>query len=344
MSRELLNTLFVMTQEAYVRLEGDTLRVEAEGKTISQVPLHHIGSVVLFGRAMISPAAMHRCAEDGRSVTFLDSHGRFKARLVGPVCGNILLRQSQYAAYDNENRKVDISRCIVAGKLQNSRVLLMRAARESKSDDISHTLNASSNSIAELIRLLPSMDTVEKIRGCEGQGAACYFNVFDNMIVSQRTDFSFGGRNRRPPRDRVNALLSFAYALLANDCTSALEGVGLDPQLGYLHAIRSGKPALALDLMEEFRPVIAERLVLSLINLKQIKAEHFSERPGHSVMMNDEGKKIFLVAYQKRKQEEISHPQMKAKVLMGLIPHLQARILARYLRNDIDSYIPFIPR
>ena len=344
MSRELLNTLFVMTQGAYVRLDGDTLRVESEGKTISQVPVHHLGSVVLFGHAMMSSNALHRCAEDGRSVTFLDMNGRFKARLVGPVSGNILLRQAQYTAHADENTRTEIARCMVAGKLQNSRSVLMRASRESKSEEHVKVLNAAVNHMAGLIVALPQLSNLEEIRGCEGHGAACYFGSFDKMILSQRTDFKFDGRNRRPPRDRINALLSFLYALVANDCRSALEGVGLDPQLGFLHSLRSGRPALALDLMEEFRPVLAERLALSMVNRKQIQADHFEERPGQSVMLNEDGRKAVLVAYQKRKQEEVSHPLLKTKVHLGLVPHLQARILARCVRREIDAYPPFMPR
>jgi CRISPR-associated protein Cas1 len=344
MSRELLNTLFVMTQKSYVRLDSDTLRIELDGKTINQVPVHHLGSVVLFGNVMISPGALARCAEDGRTVTFLDMRGRFKARLVGPTTGNILLRQAQYEAYADETARTDICRCIVAGKLQNSRSNLLRAARDCKSADNAACLRASAENVAGLIRGLPGASDVDEIRGYEGQGAAIYFEAFDCMIFAQRTDFSFDGRNRRPPRDRVNALLSFLYAVLANDCTSALEGVGLDPQMGYLHALRSGRPALSLDLMEEFRPLLAERLALTLINLKQIKADGFEERPGHSVMLNEAGRKAVIVAYQKRKQEEIAYPLLKTKVPLGLVPHLQARLLARCVRGEAKSYMPYMPR
>lgn len=344
MSKELLNTLFVLTQGAYVHLEGETLRVESEGQLISQVPMHHLGSIVLFGRVMVSPVALGRCAEDGRSVTFLDMNGRFKARLVGPTTGNILLRHAQYTAYEDRKTRTGIARSMVAGKLQNCRANLLRAARDCKSAEDGKSIRSAAESIGSLITALPKAGTLEEIRGCEGQAAAVYFDTFDRLIFAQRTDFRFVNRTRRPPRDRVNAVLSFLYAVLANDCTSALEGVGLDPQLGYLHAIRSGRPALSLDLMEEFRPILGERLALSLINLKQIKADDFDVRPGESVLLNDTGRKAVIVAYQKRKQEEVQYPLLKEKVALGLVPHLQARILARCIRGEADTYLPYMPK
>lgn len=344
MSRELLNTLFVMTQGAYVHLDGETLVAEAEGKPIIQTPLHHIGNVVIFGRVMLSPLMIHKCAEEGRNITLLDINGRFKARLVGPTTGNVLLRRSQYRASEDKETCSRIARCIVAGKLQNCRSVILRAARECKSEDGERILRRAAQQIARVIESLPAASSIEEIRGCEGLGTAAYFEAFDSMIFAQRTDFKLTLRTRRPPRDRVNALLSFLYALLANDCISAVESVGLDPQIGYLHAVRPGRPALALDLMEEFRPAIAERLTLSLINLRQIKPADFDVRPGESVLLNDAGRKTVIVAYQKRKQDEISHPLLKTKIPFGLVPYLQARLLARCIRGETEVYVPYMPR
>lgn len=344
MSRELLNTLFVMTQGAYVHLEGETAKVEADGKTLLQTPLHHIGSVVTFGNVMVSPQLMHKCAAEGRTITFLSTSGRFLARVVGPVSGNVLLREAQYGAYVDPTRCARIAKAVVAGKIHNMRSVLLRGARESSDEDKKTALGCAAERLAEHLRNLAASQNIDEIRGHEGLASADYFSVFDAMILVQRTDFKFAFRNRRPPRDRMNALLSFLYALLHNDCIAAAEGVGLDPQIGYLHALRSGRPALALDLMEEFRPVMADRLALSLVNRQQIKPEHFQIRPGESVLLNEEGRKIVIASYQKRKQTEVNHPALKTKAPLGLVPHLQARILARHLRGDLMDYIPYYPR
>ena len=344
MTRELLNTLFVMTPDAYVRLDHDALKVEAGGVKLAQVPLHHLGSVMLFGNAMISTQAMHRCAQEGRAINLMDYGGRFKARVVGPVCGNVLLRQAQYEAFRDDERAVAIARAIVAGKIKNSYQSVMRAAREAKSEGDAEALRTCGKGLGALLESLPLQKATDNVRGVEGQAAALYFEVFGLMITSGPDEFSFRLRTRRPPRDRVNALLSFLYALLTADCTAACEGVGLDPQFGFLHVLRPGRPALALDLMEEFRPLLADRLALTLINRKQVRPEHFEarEKAGESVLLTEAGRKIVLGAYQTRKQEEVPHPLLKEKAPLGLLPHLQARLLARHLRGDLESYPPFL--
>lgn len=350
MAVEFLNTLFVLTEGAYVHLDGETVRVECQGTKLKQVPLHTLGSIVVFGLVSISPYLMSRCAEDGRAVSFMDMNGRFLARVVGRETGNVLLRKAQYDAYSNSRSACEIARCVVAGKLQNCRGVLSRAIRDNRnssesmrSEERCINIQGSLNEIAALLKTLPKAGSLDTIRGIEGNAAASYFEAFDSMILQQRTDFRFDGRSRRPPRDRVNALISFLYALLANDCRSAIEAVGLDSQIGFLHAIRPGRQALALDLMEEFRAPFADRLALTMINRKQISGDDFKVRPGDSVLLTEEGRKKVIVAYQKRKQTQVTHPSLKSKIALGLIPHLQARILARHIRGDLDRYTPYIP-
>jgi CRISPR-associated protein Cas1 len=344
MSRELLNTLFVTTQGAYVHTEGDTVRVEVDKSLLLQVPLHHLGGIVVFGNVMMSPHAMMRCATEGRTVTFLDYNGRYLGRVAGPTSGNVLLREAQYSAHADTKTKADVARSIVAGKLHNLRGVLQRGSRETDDERSAACLRDTASAIGNIISGLRDVTDIDEIRGYEGQASSDYFGVFADMIFAQRADFRFSGRNRRPPRDRVNALLSFLYALLANDCGAAAEGVGLDPQIGYLHASRSGRPALALDLMEEFRPILADRLALNLINKRQLGPSDFDERPGGSVLLNEKGRKTVLVAYQKRKQTEVGYTLLKSKIPLGLAPHLQARVLARRLRGEAAVYLPYIPR
>jgi CRISPR-associated protein Cas1 len=342
MTRELLNTLYVMTPSAYVHLDHDTLRVEADGSKLLQVPLLHLGSIVLFGNANMSTHAMCRCAEEGRSVILMDFAGRFKARVSGPMCGNVLLRKAQYEAQASDEKTSNIARAIVAGKVRNGRHAVLRASRDCGDAEKRKRLRACADALANMLALLPDTPDIEAIRGIEGQAAALYFDTFGDMLSVSTEEFSFKLRTRRPPRDRVNALLSFLYALLTNDCTAACEGVGLDPQFGFLHCLRPGRPSLALDLMEEFRAYLADRLVLTLINRRQIRPEHFEDHPGDSVTLTEEGRKAVLGAWQTRKQEEVPHPLLKEKAPIGLLPHLQARLLARHLRGDMDDYIPFL--
>ena len=341
---QLLNTLYVTTPEAYVRLDHETLRVQVKGETKLQVPLHHLGGLVCFGNVLVSPAVLHRCADDGRSVVFMDRNGRFKGRFEGPVSGNVLLRRAQHEAIGDPTQTLSIARNMVAGKVQNTRQIVLRAARETKDADDVTALKETARKLAFSIEQLPFVEDLDQLRGFEGEAARQHFSSFSCMVREDRETFALKGRNRRPPRDPPNALLSFLYALLLNDCVAAAEGVGLDPQMGFLHALRPGRPALGLDLMEELRSVIAERLALSLINRRQITAKHFVERPGGAVHLGDEGRKEVIVAYQKRKQEELQHPVLEQKMPIGLIPHTQARLLARVLRGDMESYLPFLYR
>jgi CRISPR-associated protein Cas1 len=271
MTRELLNTLYVQSPGAYVRRDGETLRVEVENRTAAQVPLHHLGAVVLFGRTGMSGEAMPRCAAEGRMVTLLDAGGRFQARVVGPTSGNVLLRKAQYDAHADPERTRKIARLVVAGKVRSSRNTILRAAREAKNEENAASLRGAAGQMATMLEALAGATQIEQVRGIEGQSAAAYFIAFPLMIAAPTEEFAFRTRSRRPPRDRTNALLSFLYSLLTTDCTAAVEGVGLDPQFGYLHVLRPGRPALALDLVEEFRSCLADRLVLTLINRRQIR-------------------------------------------------------------------------
>lgn len=341
---QLLNTLYVTTQGAYLHLDHDTLRVAVERETRLRVPLLHLGAVVCFGDVLLSPALLHRCAEDGRSVVFLDRAGRFKARVEGPESGNVLLRRAQHEALSAPTRTLEIARACVAGKLQNSRQVLLRAAREAPDAADGGVLGAAAVHLARVIDAVRQVGSLDEVRGHEGDAARTYFAVFDRAIRADRAAFRLHQRTRRPPIGRTNALLSFLYTLLTADCAAAVQGVGLDPQVGYLHALRPGRPALALDLMEELRPALVDRLALTLINRRQIKPGDFVERPGGTTWLTDEGRRTVLVAYQKRKQEQVPHRVLGKKVPMGLVPHVQARLLARHLRGDLAHYPPYLIR
>lgn len=341
---QLLNTLYVMTQGAYLHLDHETLKVEVEGTTQLQVPLHHLGGVVCFGDVLVSPALVHRCAEDGRSVVFLDRNGRFKARVEGPVSGNVLLRRAQHLTLTDPQKPALIARNIVAGKIQNARQVVLRGAREADTPEDTTLLDECAAILRDSLASLEVSTDLDQIRGLEGEAARTYFGVLDRMVREDREAFRLDERSRRPPLDPMNALLSFLYTLLLNDCVAAAEGVGLDPQVGFLHALRPGRPALALDLMEELRAVLADRLALTLVNRRQVARKDFETRPGGAVYLTDEGRKEVVVAYQKRKQDEVQHPVLGQKVPLGLVPHVQARLLARYLRGDLEEYPPFLYR
>lgn len=341
--KQLLNTLYVMTQGAYVCLDHETVKVEVDGKLQMQVPLHHLGAIVTFGNVMLSPFIMGRCADDGRAVVILDWNGRFKCRVVGKTTGNVLLRQAQYEAVRDRERSAAIARNIVAGKVKNSREVLMRGARETEHSEESAALRKAADVLADALFHLKDNNDLDNIRGLEGEAAHAYFGVFDTMVKpEERVPFKMNGRSRRPPLDPMNGLLSFLYTLLLNDCITAVEGVGLDSQMGFLHAMRPGRPSLGLDLMEEFRSVLADRVALTLINRKQITDKHFEVRPGGATYLNDAGRKEVVVAYQKRKQDEFHHPILDEKVTFGLLPHVQGRLLARHLRGDLEQYTPVL--
>ena len=341
---QLLNTLYLTTPETYLRLDNDTLRVEVDHETRLRVPLHHLSAVVCFGHIGLSAPLMHRLAEGGIALVLLDDNGRFKARLEGAVSGNVLLRQAQFQRVADAAFTLDMARACVAGKIKNTRQVLQRGAREAKSDDEAKTLARLADDLAASLRALPAAASLDALRGLEGEAARQYFSGLSLLVrPDQREAFAMDGRTRRPPRDRFNAVLSFLYAMWMNDCRSALEAAGLDPQVGFLHALRPGRAALALDLMEEFRPW-AVRLALTLINRGQLAANYFVLREGGGVSLQPDARKTVVVAYQERKKDEINHPLLAQSVPLGLVPLVQARLLARALRDDAAPYVPFVAK
>ncbi len=337
-----LNTLFVTTQGAYLAKEGETVAVKIDGKIRLQLPIHTLGGIVCFGQVSCSPYLMGFCAEKDVAISFLSEHGRFLARVQGPVSGNVLLRREQYRWADDRQKSASIARSAVIGKIGNCRTVLQRALRDhAEKVDVMATQNAIDR-LGSILMHVSQDIPLDTIRGYEGEAAQVYFNVFANLITAQKDSFVFHERSRRPPLDRVNCLLSFLYTLVMHDVRSALECVGLDPAVGFLHRDRPGRPGLALDIMEEFRPFLADRLALSLINLSQVKGKGFRVMESEAVLMDDETRKTVLVAYQTRKQEEIMHPFIKEKMPVGLLFHAQALLLARHLRGDLDGYPVFL--
>jgi len=340
--RKHLNTLFVTTQGAYLAKEGETVVIKVERAVRLRLPIHTLGGIVCFGNIMCSPFLMGFCAERDVAISFLSEYGRFLARVQGPVSGNVLLRREQYRCADDMDVSANVAKALVIGKLANCRTVLQRALRDHPDKINKEEVQRASQQINSFLIDLQSDLPLNVIRGLEGKAAQTYFSVFDNLISSQKKDFYFHGRNRRPPLDNVNCLLSFLYTILMHDVRSAIESVGLDSAVGFLHRDRPGRPGLALDLMEEFRPFLADRLTLSLINLGQAKNKGFQKKESGAVLMDDEMRKTLLVAYQKRKQDEIFHPFLEEKVSIGMLFHVQALLLARYLRGDLDGYPPFV--
>lgn len=342
---QLLNTLYVTLPDSYLRLDNDTLRVvDADKETRLRVPLHHLQAVVCFGHVGLSAGLMHRLAEDSIALVLLDMNGRFKARLEGSVSGNVLLRHAQHRAMDHDAFTLALARAIAAGKLHNQRQVLLRGARENADADESAQLTRAGQDLAASLRSLPNCAHLDAVRGVEGEAARTYFAALNLLVKPERRiHFQMDGRTRRPPRDRMNALLSFLYALWMNDCRSGIEAAGLDPQIGFLHALRPGRAALALDLMEEFRPW-ADRLALTLVNRGQIGPDDFVNRPGGAVLLEGEARKTIVVAHQERKQDALSHPLLAEAIPLGLMPLVQARLLARHIRGESAGYLPFAMR
>lgn len=339
-----LNTLFVTTQGSYLAKDGECLVVRVEGQDKARFPVHVLGGVICFGNVGCSPFLLGHLAENNVSVSFLTEYGRFLARVQGPASGNVLLRRQQYRLADSPHGSAELARAMVAGKLVNARSVLRRALRDHGGKVDGQALESTVQRLhAGAEQLLRPLD-LETVRGIEGDAAHSYFGVFNELITTSDEAFRFGGRSRRPPLDRVNCLLSFVYMLLAHDVRSALESVGLDPMVGFLHRDRPGRPGLALDMMEEFRPCFADRLVLSLINLGQVRADAFTILESGAVRLSDEARKTVLTTYQKRKQVVVTHPYLQEQMPLGLLFHTQALLLARHIRGDLDGYPPYFWR
>lgn len=327
--------------DAYLHRDGEQVVVKVAREERLRLPIHTLGGIVCFGPVMASPFLLQLAAEKGVCVTFLSQNGRFMARVEGPVRGNVLLRREQYRRADDLQASAAIARSIVTAKIHNSRLVLQRALRDHGSSMDQNAVSSAVGRIARVASRLVACEQLDQVRGHEGEAADIYFSVFDHLIVAQKESMKFRGRTRRPPLDPVNALLSFVYTLLVHDVRGALETVGLDPAVGFLHRDRPGRPSLALDLMEEFRPLLADRLVLSMINRQQVNASGFRQTESGGWTMEDATRKEVLLAWQKRKQEEVTHPWLGEKVPMGLLPYTQALLLARHLRGDYDAYPPF---
>jgi len=342
--RKLLNTLYVTSQGAYLSKEGETVLVKVDNHIKLRLPIHTLEGIVCLGNILCSPGLLHLCADRNVTVSFLSSYGKFLARVTGPVSGNVLLRREQFRWADDDGKKIPIARAIVLAKIFNTRKILERAGRDHPTGTCNEELLSRSKMMARILRHVESVDGVDQLRGKEGEAARVYFSVFNYLITTQKEDFTFYERNRRPPLDSVNALLSFIYTILLHDCISALESAGLDPAVGFFHVDRPGRPGLALDIMEELRPILADRLVLSLINRQQVKKKGFRKTESGGVIMDEETRKTVLMAYQKRKMDEINHPFIQEKIQLGNIPYVQSMLLARHIRGDLEGYPPFFWR
>ncbi len=336
------NTLYITTQGAYISKDGENLSIRLNDETRRQFPVHTLGGLVCFGNVSLSPFALGLCGQSGVTVSMLTEQGRFLARMEGPISGNVLLRRAQYRASESAQACTKVAKAFIIAKVANARTVLLRAERDQS--EPAPAISLAAERLAATLGTLPAIDDLDTLRGAEGEAAVSYFDAFDHLITSQKADFRFQGRSRRPPRDSVNAMLSFLSVILTHDARAACETVGLDPQVGFLHRNRPGRPSLALDLMEEFRPVLVDRLVFSLINRKQVEPGGFRLTESGGVEMDDKTRKTLLAAWQTRKADELTHPFLDEKITVGMLPHIQARLLARHLRGDLDAYPAFFWR
>lgn len=340
--RKLLNTLYVMTDSCYLTLDDENIVIQNGEKTLGRFPLHTLENIICFTYKGATPALMGVCAERKIGMSFFSPRGAFLARVVGKEYGNVLLRKEQYRISDDDNRSVAYAKNMIVGKVYNSRWSIERTLRDHAHRVDAEKLKQVSGILYETLPKIDNAVGLDELRGIEGKAAEQYFSILNDMILNQKEDFAFTKRNRRPPLDNINAILSFAYTVLAGDCANALSSVGLDPYVGFMHGDRPGRTSLALDLMEELRPVLADRFILTLINTKAVQASHFEKQKDSEVLLNDDGRKVFFNAWQNHKKETITHPYLKEKIEWGLVPYVQALLLARTIRGDIDEYPPFL--
>ena len=340
--RKLLNTLYVMTESCYLTLDGENIVIQDDKKTLGRFPLHTLENIICFTYKGASPALMGACAERKIGMSFFSPGGKFLARTVGRESGNVLLRKEQYRISDNGDRSVLYAKNMITGKVFNCRWSIERTLRDHAYRVDAERLKQVSDILYSTLPQIDSTLKLDELRGIEGKCAEQYFSIFNDLVLNQKEDFTFTRRNRRPPLDNINAVLSFAYTILAGDCANALSSVGLDPYVGFMHSDRPGRTSLALDLMEELRPILADRFVLTLINTKAIQGRYFEKHKDNAVFLNDDGRKVFFNAWQNHKRETITHPYLKEKILWGLVPYVQALLLARTIRGDIDEYPPFL--
>lgn len=340
--RKLLNTLYVLTENCYLTLDGENIVIQDGEKTLGRFPLHTLENIVCFTYKGATPALMGACAERKIGMSFFSPRGNFLARAVGKEYGNVLLRKEQYRISDDENRSISYAKNMLIGKVFNGRWSVERTLRDHAYRVDEDKLRRISGTLKDALHKIEKVSALDELRGVEGKAAEQYYSVFDDMILNQKEDFAFTRRNRRPPLDNINAVLSFAYTVLAGECANSLYSVGLDPYVGFMHSDRPGRISLALDFMEELRPIMADRFVLTLINTKALQSSHFEMQHNHAVYLNDEGRKVFFHAWQNRKKEKITHPFLKEKMEWGLVPYIQALLLARTIRGDLEEYPPFL--